>query len=70
MTILENHSSGSQDLKEKSLMMSGILLEMASHSKRGQGYNNAKLILESGLALKKFEEIINRQGKNKISLDG
>lgn len=70
LAILENNETAPKDLKEKSLKMAGIILEMAKHSKKGQGYNNAKLILESGLALKKFEEIIERQGKNKISIEG
>lgn len=64
--ILNNDTFAPQDLKEKALNMSGMILEMAHHSKKGQGYNNAKLILESGLALKKFEEIIEAQGKNEI----
>jgi len=62
MWILENDKKGPADLKEKSLMMSGILLEMAGHK---GGYMKAKKILESGKALKKMKEIIKAQGAEK-----
>ncbi|MCK4589921.1 MAG: AMP phosphorylase [Nanoarchaeota archaeon] len=59
MWILENDKQGPADLKDKSLMMSGILLGMAGHK---NGYVMAKKILESGKALKKMKEIIKAQG--------
>jgi len=70
LAILENKETKAIDLKEKALKMAGVMLEMAEHSKKGQGYNNAKLILESGLALKKFEDILEKQGKKKIIKEG
>ncbi len=51
------YGKGSRDLREKSLEMAGILLNIA-----GKGdYNTAKYILESGKAFKKFKEIIEAQ---------
>ncbi|MFC1801058.1 AMP phosphorylase [Nanoarchaeota archaeon] len=59
MWILENDKKGPADLREKSLKMSGVLLEMAG---KKDGYVLAKKILESGKALKKMKEIIKAQG--------
>jgi AMP phosphorylase len=56
------------DLQEKSLFLSGILLEMLGKSKKGLGYLNAKEILFSGKAYKKFNEILSAQGMKESSL--
>ncbi len=54
------------DLEEKSIMLAGNLLEMAKKTKKGQGEKLAKQILDSGKALKKFQQIIKaQQGKIK-----
>jgi len=55
---------GPNSLIEKSLELSGILIELSGRVKRGQGADFAKQILESGKALKKFREIIEIQGGN------
>lgn len=65
MAILRNEENPSVDLKEKALMMSGLIFEMAGIAKKNQGYLLAKEILVSGKALKKFEEILTAQGKQK-----
>lgn len=52
---------GPEDLREKSLLLSGILLEMAGET---GGYERAKKILESGQAYTKFKEIISAQNGN------
>lgn len=70
LEILENKENAPHDLKEKALRMSGIIMEMAGHSKNGEGYANAKFILETGLALEKFTAIVNMQGKKKIPTSG
>jgi AMP phosphorylase len=62
MKVLKNEKDAPKDLIEKSLEMAGILLEMGGAAKRNKGYKMAKLILESGKALKKMEEIIKLQG--------
>jgi thymidine phosphorylase len=63
LAILQNHNHAPSDLKKKSLMMAGILLEMAG---KKQGLKLAQNILESGRAYKKMQEIINAQGRQKI----
>ncbi|MFA4886800.1 MAG: AMP phosphorylase [Candidatus Nanoarchaeia archaeon] len=50
---------GPPDLREKSLFLAGTLLKMAGVK---DGFERAKEILESGLALKKMKEIIKAQG--------
>ena len=55
-----------KDLDEKSILLSARLLELSGKAKKGKGRKLAKEILDSGKALKKFEQIINAQkGKNK-----
>jgi len=61
--ILKNDKKAPEDLKKKSLIMAGIMLEMAGKAKRGKGFDIAKEILESGKAYKKMVQIINTQGK-------
>jgi len=65
MAILKNNPIAPLDLKNKSLRMAGILLEMTGKYKKGKGLLAARQILESGKALKKMEEIIKMQGKQK-----
>lgn len=61
--ILKNDPRGPKDLREKSLVLSGMLLEMARKAKKGSGYKLARQILESGRAYEKMKEIISLQGK-------
>ncbi|MDD1739914.1 MAG: AMP phosphorylase [Methanothrix sp.] len=61
LTVLEN-KGGPNSLKEKSLSLAGILLEMGGVAGRGEGYNAAEEILTSGKALEKLKQIIEIQG--------
>jgi len=61
--VLKNDKKGPEDLKRKSLMMAGLMLEMAGKASRDNGFSLAKKILESGKAYKKMKEIIKMQGK-------
>ncbi len=65
MAVLRNDPLAPQDLKEKSLMMAGILLEMVCKCSKGDGVKIAQEMLESGKALKKMNEIIDAQGRQK-----
>lgn len=65
MSVLKNDPFAPLDLKNKSLRMAGILLEMTGKYKKGKGLKVAHQILESGKALKKMEDIIKAQGKQK-----
>ncbi|MEK6892653.1 MAG: thymidine phosphorylase family protein [Nanoarchaeota archaeon] len=58
-----------KDLERKSVMLAGIILEMLGKSKKGEGANLAMQILNSGKALKKFNEIIDAQGRKKDNLN-
>lgn len=64
--VLRNDEKGPQDLKEKSIMMAGKLLEMTGKAKKGEGKRKAFEILESGKAYKKMLEIIKAQSGRKI----
>lgn len=64
LTVLNNDPLAPRDLREKSLMLAGILLEMTGKYKHGRQV--AEEILASGKALKKMKEIIFAQGKAKL----
>jgi putative thymidine phosphorylase len=57
-----------KDLEGKSIFLAGIILEMLGKARKGEGKNLAMEILNSGAAFKKFNEIINAQGRKKIKL--
>lgn len=56
------------DLKEKSIMLAGILLEMCGYAKKGEGREIAKKEIENGRAYEKFERIRVAQGKRNVPL--
>ncbi|MBS3093474.1 thymidine phosphorylase [Candidatus Pacearchaeota archaeon] len=58
-----------KDLEEKSLFLSGKILEMVNKARPGKGVAMARSILESGAAYKKFLEIIHAQKGNVNLLD-
>ncbi len=66
MAVLRNDPAAPQDLREKSLMLAGQLLELVCECEKGQGLQVAQEILESGKALHKMNEIIKAQGKQKM----
>ncbi|MBR9681321.1 MAG: thymidine phosphorylase [Candidatus Altiarchaeota archaeon] len=59
--VLTLQGKGPKDLREKCLLLSGTLLEMAG---KNDGYSLAKELLDSGAAYKKFKEIIAAQKGN------
>lgn len=61
INVLKRNINAPNDLREKSLMLAGKLIELAGNSKKGQGKKLAKEILDSGKAFKKFEQIIKAQ---------
>jgi len=63
LTLLEN-KPGPNSLREKSLSLAGILLEMGGVAGRGEGHTAAEEILSSGKAHAKLMEIIAAQGGN------
>lgn len=63
---LKNDLWGSWELKEKSINMAGVMLRMAGHF---NGEKKARQIFDSGLAYKKFMEIIKAQGGKEVDPD-
>jgi AMP phosphorylase len=55
---------GSKELREKSIMMAGILLEFSGEAQKGKGRKAAKDTIESGMAFEKMKDIIKAQGGN------
>ncbi len=62
LLVLSNDKQAPQDLKEKSLMIAGALLEFSKKVPLGKGLPIAREILENGTALKKFIAICEAQG--------
>jgi putative thymidine phosphorylase len=64
--VLRRDKDSPKDLEEKSVMLSGRILEMTEKARPGKGYALARQILDSGKAWIKFQEIIiAQQGKIK-----
>jgi len=59
-----NGEDVSEGLREKSLRMAGLMMEIGGAVKEGEGYYEAKKILETGKAKEKMKEIIKEQGGN------
>lgn len=66
--VLKNERDAPKDLREKSLYMAGLMLEMGGKAKKGKGKELAKKVLESGQAYKKFRQIIKAQGEKRLKL--
>ncbi|MBQ0756956.1 MAG: thymidine phosphorylase family protein [Amphritea sp.] len=62
MAVLQNDTDAPQDLKQRALTMAGAMLEMSGTEATGTGEEKATIILETGLAWKKFAAICNAQG--------
>lgn len=62
LMVLRNEKNCPIDLKNKSLQLAGILLEIGKKADPGQGINVAQEILENGSAYKKFIAICEAQG--------
>ena len=62
LQVLRNDGQAPQDLREKSLQLAGVLLEMGDKAAPGQGYALAQSTLLSGQAMARFEAICLAQG--------
>ena len=65
MAVLRNDPLAPNELKEKSVYLAGLMLEMTGKYSRREGHKLALNILESGKALRKMEDMIKAQGKQK-----
>ncbi|MAB13627.1 thymidine phosphorylase family protein [Parvibaculum sp.] len=64
MAVLRNEAGAPEDLRDKSVMLSGRILDFDPDLRGGTGEERARELLESGAALKVMEEIIETQGRN------
>lgn len=61
LSVLKQEEKRPFDLEEKSIMLAGILLEIAKKARKGKGKELAKKILESGNAYGQFSKIMQAQ---------
>ncbi len=66
LEVLEG--KGPDDLRHKSCILSGKLLELCGKAETAKGYQLANQVIESGKALKKFREIIEAQGSKQPNI--
>lgn len=62
MAVLERASDAPADLRERALLLAGLVLEMADRAAVGEGLALARATLDSGRALAKFIAICEAQG--------
>jgi thymidine phosphorylase len=62
LAVLQAEAEAPVDLRERSLLLAGHLLEMASAAPTGSGEGMARTILDEGRAWKKFQAICDAQG--------
>ena len=63
LDVLRNENEAPRDLKERSLLLAGELLELSGKIRKGDGNKIARQLLESGQAYKKFKAICDAQGR-------
>lgn len=68
LKTLKNEPDAPQGLKEKSIKMAGLLLELCGKARFGRGKALAREILESGKAYEQMQKIIKAQGAKRIKL--
>ncbi len=62
LQVLQNDPSAPGDLRERSLEFAGEIFELSGKVPEGNGYKEAKKILDEGTAWKKFQAICKAQG--------
>lgn len=62
LQVLRNDPQAPQDLREKSIQLAGLILEMAGNAEQNQGQKMANAVLDSGQAWDQFEAICIAQG--------
>lgn len=62
LAVLEG--DGPEDLRHKSLIIAGKIIELSGKVEKGKGYDVAEHFIDSGKALEKMKEIIELQGGN------
>ncbi len=67
LSVLRCEPGAPVDLREKSLMLGGRLLEMTGVVPASGGYEAARRVLDSGAALKRFDRIVDAQGRREMA---
>lgn len=62
LKVLKNEKDAPQDLREKTLYLSGLIIEFDKKVKKGDGIRIATEILDSGRAWERFKKICEAQG--------
>ncbi len=62
MAVLERTADAPQDLRERALVLAGLILEMADRAVPGEGQSLARAVLDDGRAMNKFMAICDAQG--------
>jgi thymidine phosphorylase len=66
LAVLRGEPDAPEDLREKSLYIASRILEMSGKVAPSYGYREARRALDSGIALRKFEEIVQAQGEREL----
>ncbi len=66
LAVLQNKPEAPEDLKERSLLLAGEILELSGKVQIGEGINVARGILADGTAWNKFQAICESQGGMRI----
>jgi thymidine phosphorylase len=69
MAVLANDPAAPNDLREKSLRLAAHLIDYDPEMRGGKGYARACELLESGVALRQMQKIIDAQGPSNCSAD-
>lgn len=67
MAVLRNEPTAPADLREKSLLLAGRILDFDPALRGGEGHARARELLESGQALAAMERIIEAQGRSDVT---
>ncbi len=62
LSVLRGEAGAPADLRQRSLALAGLILELAQSVPRGLGVQQAEVLLESGQAWRKFQAICAAQG--------
>ncbi|WP_300299868.1 thymidine phosphorylase family protein [Ferrovibrio sp.] len=68
MAVLRNEKDAPQDLRERAILLAGVLIEGDAGITGGQGLRRARELLDSGAALKAMERIIEAQGPSGLAV--
>ena len=62
LAVLQNATDAPDDLRQRALLLAGLVLELGGKAQAGEGWAMAQSVLERGLAWTKFQAICEAQG--------